>query len=92
MEVLLGISITANVAFGWFLVKMLKDSARERQAMLAESQAERASLLDRIQAPEAAVALSMSDDTEGLNNVMYDDDADFQKSMAEVQRLEKEYG
>lgn len=91
MEILLGFSLIANVAFGWMLWQSQKDSAKERTAILAEAQKEREQLANRIQAPEATVALSMSDD-EGLDNVKFDDDEDFHKSMQAVENLEREFG
>jgi len=92
MEVLLGISIIANVAFAYLLVSQNKDHAKERQSMLAESQSERSQLLNRIQAPETQVALSMNAEQEGLLNTRFDDDDDFRKSMAAVERLEQQFG
>jgi predicted membrane protein len=52
---------------------------KERQAREAEIQNERAVLISRIQAPEATAMFAI--DQEGLNNVRFDDDADFNKAM-----------
>ena len=94
MEFLLAFSIATNIVVVALLFLSRKDEARERQAMLAEAQNERARLLDRIQAPEAAVALSLSDEQElkGLDNVKFDDDEDFNRSMKAVTDLEREFG
>jgi len=91
MEILLGVSIIANVGFGYMLLRLNQDAAIERQSILAEVQAERVALLNRIQAPEAAVAISMDDDS-GLLNTKWEDDQDFNNSIEAIENLEKKLG